>query len=155
MAKLNKAILQRDYFIDPATDLSASEVVAYLAALFRVAAVGGVTPDEKEFEELLTSHLGVSATTVRRARSKASESSLATEVLVAEIGDSVFRVCLFRDALRMAMADKRFTRGERRIVRELGAAVGLSQRQLDEVTAIVREQMDLDSRFARVLRAAR
>lgn len=95
---------------------------AYLAALVRLAAVDGAVDAEERVIAEVAAGLGLEPSSVRAARRRAADRAVDTAVLVGGVRDNGLRVCLLRDAYRVAAADGHVSAAE---LEELGRLAGV------------------------------
>jgi hypothetical protein len=98
----------------------------YLAALVRLAAIDGVTEPEELVIAEAAAGLGLDRAAVEEARRRASDRAVQTESLVAGVRDPGLRVCLLRDAYRLAAADGQVTLAEMGELARLASVLGVA-----------------------------
>jgi hypothetical protein len=103
-----------------------SDREGYLAALMRLAAIDGIAEPEELVIAEAAAGLGLDADAVAAARRLASDRTVETESLVAGVRDSGLRVCLLRDAYRLAAADGHVTTQELGELARLAAVLGVA-----------------------------
>lgn len=152
--KINEVVLARDYCLEDASGIAEADVVSYLATLRRVAALGGISPSERKLHALLVSYLGISPRLVGKAARLASSRAISTQALLSKIKDVGFRICLLRDAYRMALADGKVDDVEASALREIGRAVDLPAGLVNQIKQCVDQELAIQSRFAELVRRA-
>jgi hypothetical protein len=150
-----EAVLMRDYLVDQAPALTGDEVWTYLAVLTRLASLDGVTQDEVRFIGRAAASLGLPPDAARNAHRIVVDRSIPTEKLVARIADPGLRLCLLRDAYRLAAADERFTESELRELELIARALAISSDTAAGVRNVAQEEARLQREFARLVREAR
>jgi transcription initiation factor TFIIIB Brf1 subunit/transcription initiation factor TFIIB len=152
---VHEAVLMREYLVDQVPPLTGDEVWTYLAILTRLAALNGVTADEAKFIDRAAASLGLTPDVARSAHRVVVDKAVPTEKLVERIRDPALRLCLLRDAYRLAAADDKVTDAE---LRELGAiarALGLTEHTADQVRNVALQETALQREFARLVREVR
>ena len=102
-----------------------SDREVYLAALVRLAAIDGVAEPEELVIAEAAAGLGLDASAVDAARQRAADRAVDTESLVAGVRDRGLRVCLLRDAYRLAAADGQVTTAEMGELARLASVLGV------------------------------
>ncbi len=98
----------------------------YLAALVRLAAIDGVTEPEELVIAEAAAGLGLDRAAVEDARRRAADRTVQTESLVSGVRDPGLRVCLLRDAYRLAAADGQVTLAEMGELARLASVLGVA-----------------------------
>jgi hypothetical protein len=98
----------------------------YLAALVRLSAVDGVAEPEELVIAEAAAGLGLDREAVEAARRRAADRTVQTESLVAGVRDPGLRVCLLRDAYRLAAADGQVTLAEMGELARLASVLGVA-----------------------------
>jgi hypothetical protein len=150
-----EAVLMRDYLVDQAPALTGEEVWTYLAVLTRLASFDGVTRDEVSFIGRAAASLGLPPDAARNAHKIVVDRAIPTEKLVERIADPGLRLCLLRDAYRLAAADERFTESELRELELIARALAISSDTAAGVRNVAQEEARLQREFARLVREAR
>jgi len=153
---ISEAFLTRDYAIDAAAPLSEDDVETYLAVLVRLASLDGFDVAEESFIHRVAASLGLNADEeARNAHKIAMTPSLSTSELVGRVHDGGLRLCLLRDAYRLAAADGSVSDSE---IRELGViakALGISHASAAAVKAIALQEVRLHREFAQMVKLVR
>jgi uncharacterized tellurite resistance protein B-like protein len=150
-----EAILTRDFTPEGSADLTGEEVASYLAVLVRLSALDGIQAGEPEFVYRVAACLGVQAAMADIAGQFVADPSLTSESLIARIRDPGLRLCLLRDAYRIAAIDGRFSEEEVGELTRIARALGIDAAVAIEVRAIALEETRLHREFAVLVRAAR
>jgi hypothetical protein len=146
--KINRWILRRDYFVPVDKDIEPDVVVNYLAVLFRVAAIGGITREEEDLQKIIVAALGIDDAIVGKARAKASDPSVTVDKLLLSIVSNSLRICVYRDAYRVALADGVVTRDEASQLDQVGEALKIPPGMQGEIRILVDLDIDLRNRMA-------
>ncbi len=152
---VSEAFLTRDYSIDGSMPLSDEDVASYLAVLVRLASLDGFDVAEESFIDRVAASLGLHADEARNAHKIAVTPSLSTSELVGRVRDGGLRLCLLRDAYRLAAADGSVSDSE---IRELGViaeALGIGHASAAAVRAIALQEVRLHREFAQMLKSVR
>jgi tellurite resistance protein len=153
--RISEAVITRDYTLKGIVPLPADDVSNYLAVLARLAALDGFNVAEEDFIHRVAACLGLDPGLARRAGEVAGEPSIPADQLVERIRDDGLKLCLLRDAYRLAAADSSFSAPE---IRELGAiarALGIDSATAAAVKAIALQEARLQGEFAQLVRSAR
>ncbi len=150
-----EAILTRDFTPEGTSALTGDEVASYLAVLVRLAALDGIQGGESEFVYRAAACLGVQAALADIAGQFVADPSLASEALIARIRDPGLRLCLLRDAYRLAAIDGRFSAEEVGELTRIAGALGIDPALAIDVRAIALEEVRLHREFAALVRSAR
>ena len=98
---------------------------AYLAALVRLAAADGLVDAEERVISEVATGLGLGPAAQGAARLRAGDRAVDTAVLVGGVRDNGLRVCLLRDAYRVAAADGHVSPAELEELGRLAAVLGV------------------------------
>ena len=98
---------------------------AYLAALVRLAAADGLVDAEERVISEVALGLGLGPAAQGAARRRAGDRAVDTAVLVGGVRDNGHRVCLLRDAYRVAAADGHVSPAELEELSRLAAVLGV------------------------------
>jgi signal-transduction protein with cAMP-binding, CBS, and nucleotidyltransferase domain len=98
---------------------------AYLAALVRLAAADGLVDAEERVISEVATGLGLGPAAQGAARRRAGDRAVDTAVLVGGVRDDGLRVCLLRDAYRVAAADGHVSPAELEELGRLAAVLGV------------------------------
>jgi hypothetical protein len=150
-----EAILTRDFSPEGAVELDRDEVANYLAVLVRLAGMDGLDTGEKDFVLRAAACLGVHAEMAEIAGQFVANPSITTESLIKRIADRGLRLCLLRDAYRLAAADGRFSDTEIGELAGISRALGIANATATEVKAIALQESRLHREFAGLVRSAR
>ncbi len=150
-----EAILTRDYTLDGATTLTTEDLANYLAVLVRLAAVDGVATAEAAFVRRAAASVGLLPDLADIAGRFVADPSLSSEALIARIQDPGLRVCLLRDAYRLAAADGVLTEPEIAELHHIAGALGIPHGLASEVRSIALQESRLHRAFAELVRGAR
>jgi hypothetical protein len=150
-----EAVLMRDYLVDQTPALTGEEVWTYLAVLTRLASLDGVTRDEVRFIGRAAAALGLPPDVAHSAHRIVVDRAVPTEKLVERIRDPGLRLCLLRDAYRLAAADDRVTDAEIRELEVIARALGIAQQTATEVRGVAQEETRLQREFARLVKEVR
>lgn len=123
------------YRISDPSKVGPEELVRYLGALLRLAALDGVAPEQETFVQRVVADLGLDAGAVERARGLAGDQGVPTEALIRDVTDDGLRIALLRDAYQLAAVDGTVTAGEIEELGSLAAALGVGS----ETAGIVAE----------------
>ncbi|MGA8890953.1 MAG: TerB family tellurite resistance protein, partial [Anaeromyxobacteraceae bacterium] len=113
------------YWFEDAGSVSLLDREAYLAALLRLAAVDGMVDEEERIIRSAAAGLGLDLEAEIAARRRASDSRVDTAVLVGGVRDDGLRVCLLRDAYRVAAADGHVSPAELEELGRLASVLGV------------------------------
>jgi len=150
-----EAILTRDFTPEGSSALTGEEVASYLAVLVRLAALDGIQGGETEFVYRAAACLGVQSAMADIAGQFVADPALTSEGLIARIRDPGLRLCLLRDAYRLAALDGRFSAEEVGELTRIAAALGIDPGMAIDVRAIALEEIRLHREFAGLVRSAR
>jgi hypothetical protein len=150
-----EAILTRDFTPEGSSALTGEEVASYLAVLVRLSALDGIQSGEPEFVYRAAACLGVQAAMADIAGQFVADPALSSEGLIARIHDPGLRLCLLRDAYRVAAIDGRFSAEEVGELTRIAGALGIDPGMAIDVRAIALEEIRLHREFAGLVRSAR
>jgi AcrR family transcriptional regulator len=150
-----EAILTRDFTPEGSAALTGEEVASYLAVLVRLAALDGIQGGEPDYVYRAAACLGVQAALADIAGQFVADPALTSESLIARIRDPGLRICLLRDAFRLAAIDGRFSEEEVGELTRIASALGIEPGVADGVRAIALEETRLHREFALLVRGAR
>lgn len=150
-----EAMLTRDFTPGGSVALTGEGVASYLAVLVRLAALDGIQGGEPEFVHRAAACLGVQAAMADIAGQFVADPSLSSEELIARIRDPGLRLCLLRDAYRLAATDGTFSPEEIGELARIPAALGIDHSTAAEVRAIALMEIRVHREFAGLVRAAR
>jgi hypothetical protein len=150
-----EAILTRDFTPEGTAALTGEDVASYLAVLVRLAALDGIQGGESEFVYRAAACLGVQAALADIAGQFVADPGLSSEALISRIGDPGLRLCLLRDAYRLAAIDGRFSEEEVGELTRIAGALGIDPGMSIDVRAIALEEIRLHREFAVLVRTAR
>jgi uncharacterized tellurite resistance protein B-like protein len=152
--RLRQAILQRDYARLDESGLDAAQVTRYLSVLARLAAVDDVSVGEHVLVERIAEFLGASEEHLARAFLTAEDRAVSTAALLAGIPDRGLRVCLLRDAYRIAAADHEITPSESEQLASLAAGLGLTVPVAADVRMLALQEVRIQREFHALVRQA-
>ncbi|MGA8890828.1 MAG: hypothetical protein WB493_04615 [Anaeromyxobacteraceae bacterium] len=150
-----EAILTRDFTPEGTAALTGEDVASYLAVLVRLAALDGIQGGESEFVYRAAACLGVQAALADIAGQFVADPGLTSEALISRIRDPGLRLCLLRDAYRLAAIDGRISEEEVGELTRIAGALGIEPGTSIDVRAIALEEIRLHREFAVLVRAAR
>ena len=150
-----EAILTRDFTPEGTAALTGEDVASYLAVLVRLAALDGIQGGESEFVYRAAACLGVQAALADIAGQFVADPGLSSEALISRIRDPGLRLCLLRDAYRLAAIDGRFSEEEVGELTRIAGALGIDPGMSIDVRAIALEEIRLHREFAVLVRTAR
>jgi hypothetical protein len=150
-----EAILTRDFTPEGSSALTGDEVASYLAVLVRLAALDGIQAGEPGFVYRAAACLGVQAALADIAGQFVADPALGSEELISRIQDPGLRLCLLRDAYRLAAIDGQFSAEEVGELTRIAGALGVDPAMAIDVRAIALEETRLHREFASLVRAAR
>jgi len=152
--RLRQAILQRDYARLDEAGLDAEQVTRYLAVLARLASVDDVSVGEHVLVERIAEFLGASEEHLARAFLTAEDRAVSTRALLAGIADPGLRLCLLRDAYRIAAADHEITSPENEQLAGLAEGLGLAPAVAADVRMLALHEVRIQREFHALVRQA-
>jgi hypothetical protein len=102
-----------------------AELRAYLAALARLAGIDGLSPEEAAFISTAALALGLPESLAREACREALDPAVSGASLAGRLRDRRLRLCLLRDAVRLAAVDGTISPAEARELEEIEGALRL------------------------------
>jgi len=150
----SEAVLTGDY-TQKGVPLSRDDIANYLSVLVRLAALDGFEVAEKNFIHRAAAALGLEADLARNAHKLVDDKAISTETLVARIQDKGLRLCLLRDAYRLAAADEVISPSEIRELATIAKALGIDHRAASAVRSIALQEARLQGEFTKMVSAAR
>jgi len=153
--RVTEALLMRDCAVDGGSGLTGDEISAYLAVLGRLAALDGFHAAEKRFIHRLAASLGLDPDVARNAHKLVADPAIPTEKLVERIKDPGVRLCLLRDAYRLAEADESFSDAELRELSVIATSLKIAQATAAAVRSVALQEARIRREFARLAREAR
>ncbi len=153
--RVSEGLQMRDYVLDTATGLTTEDVSTYLALLRRLAAIDGFSAPEKRFIHRLATSLGLDPDLARNAHNIVADPAVPTEKLVERIRDPGLRLCLLRDAYRLAAADDSFSEAELRELSVISGALGITNGTAAAVRSLALQESRVEREFARLVSEAR
>jgi tellurite resistance protein len=154
-ATTSEATQTRNLTPDGTTPLAASDAASYLAVLIRLAKLGGLEASEEEYLRRAASALGIDADLALTSRRIVGDEAVSTTALVERIRDPGLRVCLLRDAYRLAGADGTVAYDERQELGIIAEALGIDRSAASAVKAIALQEARLHQEFSLLLQRAR
>jgi hypothetical protein len=140
---LNEDFFRLDLDYGPALALVQNcDLAAYLAVLVRVARVGDVSVEERNLAIPIARDLDAREEETTEALRLADDASLSD--LVSRLEHPAVRLCCYRDACRMALADGQVDAAENAALQELAEALNLDVSPVLEDLALMRS---LQERF--------
>lgn len=155
MDRLHEASPETDPASDGAAALTVEEASAYLAVLERLAALEGLAPPEQAFLGRVAMSLGLGPEAVRGAGELLVDVEVPTATLVGRLEDPGLRLCLLRDAYRLAAVDGAVSDAELRGLSAVVEALGLPHGTAAAVRSLALQESRLEREFARLVREAR
>jgi len=134
---------------------SSEDVSSYLGVLVRLAALDGLEVSEKTFVQRVGAALGIDCEVAVHAHQLADDESVSTEALVARIRDKGLRLCLLRDAYRLAAVDSVVSDSEIRELAVIAKALGIERNSAAAVRSIALQEVRLQREFAKMVSEAR
>jgi uncharacterized tellurite resistance protein B-like protein len=150
--RIRQAILQRDYARLDEAGLDAEQLTRYLAVLARLAALDDVSVGEHLLVERIAEFLGVKEEGLARAFLVAEDRGVTTGSLLQGVTDRGLRVCLLRDAYRIATADREITPGELTELGVIASGLGIPAEVAAEIRTIALQEQMLQREFAALVR---
>lgn len=150
-----EAVLTRDFTPEGAGVLSGEDAASYLAVLVRLAAVDGLDVEEVQFVHRAAACVGLQAELADIAGQFVADPGISSASLIARIRDPGLRLCLLRDAYRLAAADGIFSDQEIAELADIAGALGVDRAAAVEVRSIALQEARLHREFASMVRTAR
>jgi len=150
-----EALLTRDHTKEGSEPLSSEDVSNYLVVLVRLASLDGFDVTEKGFIHRTAACLGLHPDLARNAHRFAANPSVTTEELVARIRDRGLRLCLLRDAYRLAAADGSVSPAEIGELANIAKALRIDHGAAASVKAMALQEARLQREFAQMVKSAR
>lgn len=144
--------MERDYGVEALEIISQEDLARYLGVLMRVARIGEVSLHERDLAIPIARLLGASEEQTRRAIVLADDEKLGLDEFAAAIHHPVSRLCLFRDACRMACADGVVGMEESQILRCLAEALGMDDGLATDICEQVKVTWFTQAKFLDLLR---
>ena len=135
--------------------LSRDQVTNYLAVLVRLASVDGIDDEERSFVQRAAASLGLQPDLADIAGKFVADPSITSESLIEGIRDPGLRLCLLRDAYRLAAADGNFSETEIGELAHIARALGIHNGLAAQVRTVALQEARLHREFAALVRAAR
>lgn len=152
--RIRQAVLQRDYARLDGVGLDPEQLTRYVAVLVRVAALDDITVQEHVLVERIAAVLGLTEEGLARAFLIAEDRKVTTETLLAGLRDRGLRVCLLRDAYRLAAADLEVTAKEVDALGRIASALAIAPEVASEIRTIALQESALSREFSKIVRAA-
>ena len=152
--RIRQAILQRDYARLDGVGLDPEQLTRYVAVLVRVAALDDITVQEHVLVERIAAVLGLTEEGLARAFLIAEDRKVTTEALLGGLRDKGLRVCLLRDAYRLAAADLEVTAKEVDTLGRIASALAIPPEVASEIRTIALQESALNREFSKIVRAA-
>jgi hypothetical protein len=150
--RIRQAILQRDYARLDEAGLDAEQLTRYLAVLARVAGLDEVSVGEHVLVERIAAYLGVKEEGLARAFLMAEDRSVGTGALLNGITDRGLKVCLLRDAFRIATADREISALELAELGVIASGLDIPAEVAGEIRTIALQEQMLQREFAALVR---
>ena len=150
-----EALLTRDSTLEGAEPLSRDEISNYIVVLVRLAALDGFDVTEKNFIHRTAACLGLHPDLARNAHKFAGDPSVRTEELVARIRDRGLRLCLLRDAYRLAAADGMVSPAEIGELANIAKALQIDHGSAASVRSMALQEARIQREFAQLVKSAR
>lgn len=144
--------MDREYGIDALKILAREDLAHYLGVLMRVARIGEVSLLERDLAVPIARLLGATEEQTMKAINLADDDSLGLGDLVAPLKHRVTRLCLFRDACRMACADGVVVVEESEILQQLAGQLGLDPDLAGEISDQVKVAWFTQNAFLELVR---
>jgi hypothetical protein len=122
--------------------------------LARIAALEDVTVGEHVLVERIAAYLGVKEEGLARAFLVAEDRAVTTDSLLAGITDRGLRLCLLRDAYRIATADREISAGELAQLGAIASGLGIPAQVAQEIRTIALQEQVIQREFAALVRRA-
>lgn len=144
--------MDREYGIDALKIIAREDLAHYLGVLMRVARIGEVSLQERDLAVPIARLLGATEEQTMEAIKLADDDSVSLAELVAPLEHGVTKLCLFRDACRMACADGVVVVEESEILQRLASELGLETELAAEISEQVKVAWFTQSEFLELLR---
>jgi uncharacterized tellurite resistance protein B-like protein len=151
----SEASQTRNLTPDGTTPLAAGEASSYLAVLIRLAMLGGLERSEEEYLQRAASALGLDAEVALRTRRLVGDEAVSTTALVGRIQDPGLRICLLRDAYRLALADGTVAYDERQELAIIAETLGIDRSSASAVKAIALQEARTNREFSQLVQRSR
>ena len=152
--RIRQAILQRDYARLDEAGLDAEQLTRYLAVLARLAALDDVSVGEHVLVERIAAFLGVKEDGLARGFLVAEDRNVSTGSLLNGITDKGLKLCLLRDAYRIATADREISAVELAELGLIASGLGIPAEVAAEIRTIALQEQMLQREFAALVRRA-
>lgn len=147
----NAYVIDREYGRSFIEKLRGEDVARYLGILMRVARIGEVSVEERNLAVPIAGYLEATQGEQMAALGYADNPDLSLRELVAALGEPVARLCLYRDACRMALADGEVDLEENRFLDELSRALELDGQTRAHIEELVRRLWQVQDEFLALL----
>ena len=134
--EINEAVVTFEYEVS-VHNVTEDAVSNYFAVVIRLGRLGGATIEEDRMIDAMVAHLGVRSSVIVRANELAKDESITTADLVKNLKSARGRVCAYRDAYRVALADGEFSAEEEGFLAEIAGHMGFSPDIAQEIRDIV------------------